>query len=55
MDVAGLYPNITHEEGLAALRKLLESRKENYVSTDTIIDSAEVVLKKAKTGDCCWC
>ena len=34
-----------HEEGLSSLRKRLETRKEKYVSTDTIIDSAEVVLK----------
>ena len=46
MDVVGLYPNIPHEEGLSALRKRLETRKEKYVSTDTIIDLAEVVLKK---------
>ena len=45
MDVVGLYPNILHEEGLSALRKRLETRKEKYVSTDTIIDLAEVVLK----------
>ena len=45
MDVVGLYPNIPHEDGLSALRKRLETRKEKYVSTDTIIDLAEVVLK----------
>ena len=45
MNVAGLYPNIPHEEGMSALRKRLETRKEKYVSTDTIIDLAEVVLK----------
>ena len=45
MDVVGLYPNIPHEEGLFALRKRLETRKEKHVSTDTIIDLAEVVLK----------
>ena len=45
MDVVGLYPNIPHEEGLSSLRKRLETRKEKYVSTDTIIDLAEVVLK----------
>ena len=38
MDVAGLCPNIPHDEGLSALRKRLESRKEKYVSTDTTID-----------------
>ena len=45
MDVVGLYPNIPHEEGLSVLRKRLETRKEKYVSTDTVIDLAEVVLK----------
>ena len=45
MDVLGLYPNIPHEEGLSALRKRLETRKEKYVSTDTMIDFAEVVLR----------
>ena len=45
MDVVGLYPNIPHEEGLSVLRRRLETRKEKYVSTDTIIDLAEVVLK----------
>ena len=44
MDVVGLYPNIPHE-GLSALRKWLETQKEKYVSTDTIIDFTEVVLK----------
>ena len=45
MDAVGLYQNIPHEEGLFALRKRLEIRKEKYVSTDTMIDLAEVVLK----------
>ena len=45
MDVVGLYPNILHGEGLSALRKRLETRKEKYVSTETIINLAEVVLK----------
>ena len=29
VDVVGLYPNIPHEEGLSALRKRLDNRKEN--------------------------
>ena len=45
MDVVGLYTNIRHEEGLSALRKRFETRKEKYVSIDTIIDLAVVVLK----------
>ena len=32
MDVARLYPNITHEDGLSALRKRLENRKENCLN-----------------------
>ena len=45
MDAVGLYPNIPRDEGLCALRKRLESRKQKHVSTDTIIDLVEVVLK----------
>ena len=45
MDVVGLYPNKPHEDGLSALRKRLETRKEKYISTDTIIDLAEVVFR----------
>ena len=41
----GFYPNIPLEEGLSALRKRLETRKEKYVWTGNIIDLAEVVLK----------
>ena len=37
-DVVELYSNIPHEEDLSALRKRLESCKEKYVSTDTVID-----------------
>ena len=40
MYVAGLYPNILHEEGLSALRKRLETRKEKHVSTGTISKSS---------------
>ena len=45
VDVVGLYPNIPHEEGLSALRKRLDNRKEKYISTDMLCDLAEVVLK----------
>ena len=48
-----------NEGGLSSLRKRLETRKEKNVSTDTIVDLAEVVLKitylhsgKRQTGDC---
>ena len=45
VDVVGLYPNIPHEEGLSALSKRLDNRMEKYISSDTICDLAEVVLK----------
>ena len=45
MDVEGLFPNIPHGEGLPALRKRLDTRKEKYFSTVTILDLAELVFK----------
>ena len=45
VDVVGLYPNIPHEEGLFALRKRLDNQLEKYISSDTLCDLAEVVLK----------
>ena len=39
------YIQAPHEEDLSALRKRLETQKDKYVSTDTIIDLAELVLK----------
>ena len=45
IDVVGLYPNIPHEEGLAFLMNFLESRVDKQVTTDTLIELAELVLK----------
>ena len=45
VDVVGLYPNIPHEEGLSALRKQLDLRQEKDVTTSTLVELAEVVLK----------
>ena len=45
IDVVGLYPNIPHDEGLIALRKSLESRENKTISTDSLIDLADCVLK----------
>ena len=45
IDVAGLHPNIQHEEGLSALRKQLDNRFEKYISGDTLCDLVEVVIK----------
>ena len=63
VDVVGQYPSITHKEGLSALRKRLDNRMEKHISSDTLWDLAEVVLKnnifkfgkkniKAKKKDC---
>ena len=45
MDVVGLYPNIPHDEGLSALRKRLNERDKKGVSTDTLVEFVELVLK----------
>ena len=45
VDVVGLYPNIPHDEGLSALQKRFELRREKKVSTSTLVELAEVVLK----------
>ena len=45
VDVVGLYPNLPHEEGLIAIRKALDIRKDKTISTDSLIELAEYVLK----------
>ena len=45
VDVIGLYLKIPHDEGLFALQKRLELRREKKVSTSTLVELAEVVLK----------
>ena len=45
IDVVGLYPNIPQEEGLIAIRKALDTRKDKTISTDFLIELAECVLK----------
>ena len=45
VDVVALYPNIPHDEGLSALRKRLDLRQEKDVTTSTLVELAEVVLK----------
>ena len=45
IEVVGLYPNIPHEEGLIAIRKALDTRKDKTISTDSLIELAECVLK----------
>ena len=45
MEVVGLYPNIPHGEGLASLRRFLEDRDSKQVSSNTLTELAELVLK----------
>ena len=48
MDVVGLYPNIPHGEGFASLHRFLETRDNKQISSDTLMELAEVVLKIGK-------
>ena len=45
VDVVGLYPNIPYSEGLTFLRRALELRDNKQISSDTLIELAETVLK----------
>ena len=45
VDVVGLYPNIPHDGGLEALKVALDNRQDKSVSTETLLDLAECVLK----------
>ena len=46
IDVAALYPNIPRSEGLTSLQRVLELRDSKQISSDTLIELAEIVLKK---------
>ena len=45
IDVVGLYTNIPLEEGLVSRRKLLDARTEKKVTTETLVELADIVLK----------
>ena len=45
IDVVGLYHSIPNKEGLRVLRNVLEKRSSKNVSTDTLIELAELVLQ----------
>ena len=45
IDVVNLYPNIPHDEGLAFLKDFSYSRFDKQVTTGTLIELAELVLK----------
>ena len=44
-DVVGLYPSIPHAAGLEALRKELDNRENEKISTDDLAKMAEFLLK----------
>ena len=41
IDIVGLYPNISHKEGLEAIRKALDKREDQAISTDSLIILAQ--------------
>ena len=43
--VVGLYPNIPHSEGLNSLQRFLELRDHKQISSETLIELAEIKLK----------
>ena len=45
VDVVGLYPNIPHSEGLTSLRRVFELRDNKQISSDTLVERPEIVLK----------
>jgi len=45
VDVVGLYPNIPHDDGLAAVKKALDSREDKTISTESLLELTELVLK----------
>ena len=45
IDVVGLYPNIPHKEGLASIRNHVDNRENKEVTTDTLVELADIVLK----------
>ena len=47
VNVVGLYPNIPHDKGLSALRKRLNLKQGKDVTTSTLVQLDEVVLKNS--------
>ena len=45
VNVVGLYPNIPHDKGLSALRKRLNLKQGKDVTTSTLVELDEVVLR----------
>ena len=45
IDIISLYPHIPHNEGLAAIWKILNTRTNPEIHTSDIVDLAELVLR----------
>ena len=45
IDVVGLYPHISHDEGLQSIREALNNRENPEIPTRTIVDLAELLLR----------
>ena len=44
-DVVGLYPSISHNVGLRALKEALDKREQKKIPTENLVQIAEFVLK----------
>ena len=45
IDTVGLYPHIPHNEGVGAIRKILNMRTNQVIPSDDIVNLAELVLR----------
>ena len=45
VDLMNLYPSIPHDEGLEFIREALNSRGDQSVSTETLVELTRLVLK----------
>ena len=46
IDVVGLYPNIPHDEGIVAIKRALERRKDKSVTTESLVELTKLELTK---------
>ena len=46
IDIVNLYRNIHHEKGLISTRKPLDNIEHKKVTTDTLVEFADIVSKK---------
>ena len=45
LHVVGLYPNMPHDQGLIAMTKALDLQKDKRISTESLLELSESVLK----------